>query len=166
MKALSLLPLLCGIALVAGSLHCNPVAARMYQWVSPATGSTQLSGIPPSWYRAGHPGPRVLVFEGGYLLDDTDVEVPDSRQKALRANAFDELQRRRTMEALRRLGKSAEEAEALAKEEEAKTSPAVPVIESSKESVVDTVSELPDVLDAESIDKLKAIIHRYDKRGG
>ena len=66
----------------------GPVAARMYQWTSPATGTPNLSGTPPAWYRAPHAGPRVLVFERGQLIDDTAIAVSDRQRLELRSAAF------------------------------------------------------------------------------
>ncbi|MCC6708645.1 MAG: hypothetical protein IT492_13900 [Gammaproteobacteria bacterium] len=65
-----------------------PVAARMYQWQNPATGTTQMSGTPPAWYRSGDAGPRVYVFENNQLVDDTGIAVSDTQRDALRAAAL------------------------------------------------------------------------------
>lgn len=65
-----------------------PASARMYQWVDAQTGTVQLSGTPPSWYRGAQPGPRVFVFENGRLVDDTARELPAERAALLRATAF------------------------------------------------------------------------------
>ncbi|MGH8564051.1 MAG: hypothetical protein ACREXW_08140 [Gammaproteobacteria bacterium] len=65
-----------------------PVSARMYQWVDPDTGTTQWSGRPPAWYRGSQRGPRVLVFEGGRLIDDTARRIPDAERNVLRTQAF------------------------------------------------------------------------------
>lgn len=62
--------------------------ARMYQWVDPGTGTVQLSGAPPAWYRGKQAGPRVFVFENGRLVDDTGTRVADDEAQALRAEAF------------------------------------------------------------------------------
>lgn len=69
-------------------LAVAPAAARMYQWRNPATGTTQLSGTPPAWYRGTDAGPRVYVFENNALVDDTGVAVSDAEREALRAAAF------------------------------------------------------------------------------
>lgn len=61
----------------------------MYQWTNPASGRVQLSGSPPGWYRGIEPGPRVMVFENGELVDDTLVPVTESERLALRAQAFE-----------------------------------------------------------------------------
>jgi len=63
-------------------------AARMYQWVDPATGTTQLSGKPPPWYRSGEEGPRVFVFERGKVVDDTAIRVSNSERESLRHRAL------------------------------------------------------------------------------
>ncbi len=64
------------------------VNARMYQWVEPDTGTTQLSGKPPAWYRSDATGPRVLVFENGRLIDDTAVAVDDDVRFSMRQQAL------------------------------------------------------------------------------
>ena len=70
-------------------LCCStPVAARMYQWVDPQTGTTQLSGKPPPWYRSGDRGPRVYVFDNGKVIDDTGIRVSDSERERLRNEAL------------------------------------------------------------------------------
>jgi len=65
-----------------------PVAARMYQWVDPESGTTQLSGKPPPWYRSGDRGPRVYVFDNGKVIDDTGIRVSDSERERLRHEAL------------------------------------------------------------------------------
>jgi hypothetical protein len=62
--------------------------ARMYQWMNPASGTVQLSGTAPSWYRSSEDGPRVFVFDDGELVDDTAVQVTESQRLRLRADAF------------------------------------------------------------------------------
>jgi hypothetical protein len=81
-RALSLF-LLAAVVIVPG-----PVSARMYQWEDPSTGTTQWSGRPPAWYRGSQRGPRVLVFDGGRLIDDTARRVPDAERDILRTEAF------------------------------------------------------------------------------
>ena len=62
--------------------------AEMYQWDNPETGTTQLSGKPPAWYRSVEGGPRVFVFNHGKVVDDTGIDVSDEQRIALRTNAF------------------------------------------------------------------------------
>jgi len=76
---------LCSLALLLASAT---VSARMYQWVDARSGTVQLSGAPPAWYRGSQPGPRVFVFENGRLVDDTAREVEPAQAAALRASAF------------------------------------------------------------------------------
>jgi hypothetical protein len=61
-----------------------PGQARMYQWISPASGTTQLSGKPPSLGE----GPRVIMFENGKIVDDTATRVPEWQRERMRAEAF------------------------------------------------------------------------------
>jgi len=70
-------------------LFCSvPLQARMYQWTNPDTGTTQLSGTPPSWYRGTEHGSRVYVFERGQLVDDTAQAVSEVQRLGLRRQAF------------------------------------------------------------------------------
>ena len=62
--------------------------ARMYQWVDPRSGRTQMSGVPPAWYRSGQPGPRIFVFENGQIIDDTRISVSEDKRQTLREQAF------------------------------------------------------------------------------
>ncbi len=73
------------LALLLASL---PVQARMYQWTDPETGTTQLSGKPPAWYRSPDNGPRVIVFEKGRVIDDTSINISDSSREELRGQAL------------------------------------------------------------------------------
>jgi len=126
-----------------------------------------MSGEPPSWYRSGNDGPRVLVFENGYLVDDTSILVSSSRSRALRSAAFDELKRRRTLEAVERIaqGRAREKDRELADEQERSlVARSVEVAtESPKKLSEATVGALPDQLDAAAIERLKSIIAEFDK---
>jgi hypothetical protein len=62
--------------------------ARMYQWTDPNSGSTQLSGIPPMWYRSAEGGPRIFVFDNSKVVDDTNIKVSDEEREHLRQQAF------------------------------------------------------------------------------
>ena len=76
------------VVFVCLCLAMAPLSARMYQWRNPATGTTQLSGTPPAWYRSADPGPRVYVFDNNQLIDDTGIAVSDVQRDALREAAF------------------------------------------------------------------------------
>lgn len=78
------------LLLLVAACAALPAQARMYQWVNPQTGRTQMSGKPPAWYRSDKPGPRVFVFENGRLIDDTARAVGIEERAALRATAFAE----------------------------------------------------------------------------
>lgn len=70
-------------------LLASPLAAaRMYQWIDPDTGTPQLSGKPPYWYRGDEAGPRIFVIDNGKVVDDTAVSVPEPRRQQLREQAF------------------------------------------------------------------------------
>jgi len=69
-------------------LVTTSASARMYQWVDPRSGTAQLSGSPPAWYRGTQAGPRVFVFENGRLVDDTARAVEPAQAAALRDEAF------------------------------------------------------------------------------
>lgn len=70
------------------ALYSNGAIARMYQWVDPQTGATQLSGKPPSWYRGSQKGPRIIVIEKGKVIDDTAIKLVDEERLRLRNEAF------------------------------------------------------------------------------
>ena len=76
------------VSICVALLSTAPAAARMYQWQNAATGTTQLSGTPPAWYRSSARGPRVYVFENNQLVDDTGIVVSAEQRDALRAQAF------------------------------------------------------------------------------
>lgn len=63
-------------------------ADRLYQWIDPHTGTTQLSGRPPAWYRADAAGPRVFAFERGRLVDDSAVRLSERARRWVRAEAL------------------------------------------------------------------------------
>jgi hypothetical protein len=72
-----------------------PAFARMYQWVDPDSKTTQLSGKPPYWYRSGDPGPRVVVFDNGRVIDDTGIELSEAENARLRQEALFAVERDR-----------------------------------------------------------------------
>lgn len=69
-------------------LTATSIEARMYQWVNPTTGNSQMSGKAPSWYRGEFGGPRVLVFENNVLVDDTAVYVSEEQRLQFRNAAL------------------------------------------------------------------------------
>ena len=76
------------ILLFIQSVLIQSVQAQMYQWVDPESGTTQLSGKPPAWYRSAEGGPRVFVFNRGKVVDDTGIIISDEQRIRLRIKAF------------------------------------------------------------------------------
>ena len=79
---------LIGLMLFSQIILSQSVQAQMYQWADPETGTTQLSGKPPVWYRSAEGGPRVFVFSRGKIIDDTGIEISDEQRISLRTQAF------------------------------------------------------------------------------
>lgn len=156
-------------------LLAAPVQARMYQWVSPSTGITQLSGKPPSWYRSGRPGPRVFVFDNGRIIDDTAIKVTEAEREDLRDQAF------KKADALARAGSStpaakpasaappagpstkaeAEAQKALGQAAEADAEPSAP--ETGAE-VAAAAGDTNNASTQSTIERLKAIIAQWDQK--
>jgi len=79
---------LIGLLFFSQSVLMQSVQAQMYQWADPETGTTQLSGKPPAWYRSVEGGPRVFVFNRGKIVDDTGIKISDEQRISLRTQAF------------------------------------------------------------------------------
>lgn len=148
------------------------VEARMYQWVNPGTGSSQLSGKPPAWYRTEAGGPRVLVFENSQLLDDTSVNVEPQQRLKLRQEAFQlsaEEQKKglTSKEAIARLE---EQIRALVESPELDQYLQSPDAETDLEELPELITEgapekKPETESAdERVERLKALISRWDDR--
>jgi len=163
---------------LALALAAAGAEARMYQWVSPTTGTVQLSGEPPPWYRSGAGGPRVQVFDDGNLVDDTAIELPRAQAEALREDAFREARQRQRAEALERLERAArreerlrEERERLAQARRAQQRERAVQAAAATEQPPDAAggpaqAAAEGVLDEETVARLKAIIAEFDRRGG
>jgi len=135
-----------------------PAQARMYQWINPSSGNTQLSGNPPTWYRSPQGGPRVLVFERGKAIDDTAIVVPEGTRGELRSQAF------QAQESTR----AATIALEVSAEREAETAAADSTAAEAGSSEQDTVarkSALGDLteMDADTVERLKDIIAAWDR---
>lgn len=77
------------IASLGSTAAASESVSRMYAWTDPATGHSQLSGYPPPFYRSNAPNmPRVRVWAGGRLVDDTGFEVSSALARLLREEAF------------------------------------------------------------------------------
>lgn len=160
-------------------LIATSIEARMYQWVNPTTGRSQLSGKAPSWYRSETGGPRVLVFEKNVLVDDTAVVVGEEQRLQLRGKALPTAfaQKQKALNQEQAVANLEEQIQAIvespAMEEYLKTSPLV-------EETVDAVHESNQTTEISSIQKstttevvaesadarverLKALINAWDK---
>ena len=142
------------------------ISARMYQWVDPNSGSTQLSGKPPMWYRSTESGPRVFVFEKSKIIDDTGISVSDSERERLRQQAYLQaeedtamareklLQAKRMDAALQQKQQQKQETEAVAKGEEE------PVIEDIVEDIPET--ETPAAEEPSTIEQMRKLIADWE----
>ena len=169
MRCVSIIALAC-VLLVTG-----PVAARMYEWVNPDSGRVQLSGSPPSWYRAVVSGPRVRVFGNGMLVDDTGIALSAEGNAALREFAVAKAAEQRQLEALRQLELAAareaaarDEAVAEAERAAARTAPSGPTVPAATASAEQPAPSpapepLSPQLDAATIERLKALIGEFDR---
>jgi len=137
--------------------------ARVYQWVNPDTGNVQFSGKPPSWYRGQNPGPRVLVFENGRLIDDTSRSVQDQQRLAIRQEAFSQGSSIGGGEAALRGGSKAASSEDEQVREllDAKRQAAARMKQAEPEATEE--EEVP-LSPEESIGRLKQVIADYDRR--
>jgi hypothetical protein len=84
---------------IAAVLASASAEARLYQWNNPNTGTPQLSGTPPAWYRQGTGGPRITVYDRGRLIDDTSRKVDEAERLRLREEAFGIQEREDTLAA-------------------------------------------------------------------
>lgn len=142
------------------------ISARMYQWIEADTGSTQLSGKPPMWYRSALSGPRVFVFDNGRLIDDTAIEVDEEVRQQLRQRAF-VLVEEDQQKAKDKLAKSLE-----LKNKYVKDKPKKPELEALEEMpVVDTTDDGlivdEDVVDEQdtenTVDELRKLITEWEE---
>ncbi len=150
-------------------------AARLYQWVSPETGTLQLSGKPPPWYRSADGGPRVRVYERGVLVDDTAMNIPEEHRQALREAAFRSSGAAEQSQALRKLDQmarrqAAREAEQARRTRQASAQPPAPPAQSPQSGEKGQSAGSSDFLgdsgqlDAATVQQLKAIITEWDRR--
>jgi hypothetical protein len=135
----------------------------MYQWVDPDTGTTQLSGTPPHWYRSGEPGPRVYVFDAGRVIDNTAIKVSEAEETRLRREAVLEVERQQTAAREKQLEaerlKAAMMARAAEREAEQAQIPAEPQADEIEEDVVE---EEPAV-EGPSAEQMRALIDEWEQ---
>lgn len=147
------------------------VEARMYQWIEPGVGTTQLSGKPPVWYRSADGGPRVFVFDKGRLIDDTAVEVSDEIRQRMRQEAFVLVEEDR-QKAQEKIAKAQEIKQKLRKKKpiddtEESSHDEVSEKDSAIELITDALfpkdkEEEPDGVTEKSLDELRAMIADWE----
>ncbi|MDX1431723.1 MAG: hypothetical protein R3286_04670 [Gammaproteobacteria bacterium] len=151
--------------LVALLLAATAASARMYEWRNPRTGSVQYAGVPPAWYRSPEGGPRVRVYDGGTLIDDTAIELTADESRQMREEAFAALEQRQQLDAIKRLERAARRE--AARQEEARRQQAR---EQGRALPEDAQAAAPEdseqLLDPATVDRLKAIISAYDRAAG
>lgn len=137
------------------------ISARMYQWVDPNSGSTQLSGKPPMWYRSTEPGPRVFVFEKSEIVDDTGISVSDSERERLRQQAYlradeDTVQAREKLLQAKRMDAALQQKQEMA----AVKNPEEPVIE----DIVEAAPEIktPAAEEPSTIEQMRKLIADWE----
>ncbi len=129
----------------------NPLAARVYQWKDPDSGTAYMSGEPPAWYRTSQGGPRVLVLEEGKVVDDTEWYISQERERTLREKALKEVKDRKQEEV-----RLKEEEEARRKQEEA-----LAALERAKE---DAAKEMADAEESDAVAIFRTLIKEWDKQ--
>lgn len=139
--------------------------ARMYQWLDPDTKITQLSGKPPSWYRSDTPGPRVIVFDNGKVIDDTSIQVSDQERVRLRSDALAVVAADREKERQKLLEQEAMKAqqEAMRKAEadsKAQNAPQAAAAENKPEKTAEPVAKNEE----DTVEKMKALIDTWEKQ--
>jgi hypothetical protein len=150
------------LLLVLLLLTATSAGARMYQWHDPDSRSVQFSGVPPAWYRSPEGGPRVRVYEGGRLVDDTYIRLTAQDNRSMRETAFRVLEEEQEQEAIKRLERAARREEVRREQEEREANSAMAELEQSDTSQAPP-EVLPENLDPEMVGRLKAIISAYDR---
>ncbi|MBI4006818.1 MAG: hypothetical protein HY356_09120 [Gammaproteobacteria bacterium] len=137
----------------------------MYQWIDPETGTTQLSGKPPAWYRSAEAGPRVFVFDKGKIIDDTAINIPQEESELLRRQAFvkaeedKEAAKQKALEAAQlkfALDKNKQEEPSTAEVE----GPTETLVEAEKEKVSDVTPNITDL----SVEEMRALILDWENQ--
>ena len=138
--------------------------ARMYQWQDPDSRSVQFAGMPPAWYRSPEGGPRVRVYDGGKLVDDTYIPLTEDDSRVMRDTAFRVLEEDQQLEAIKRLQRTALREEG---RREQKRRKAERLEADNAEESLATDEAPPEILseslDAEMVGRLKDIIAEYDR---
>ncbi len=155
------------VLLILILLFVSSVAfARMYQWIDPDTGTTQLSGKPPHWYRSGTPGPRVIVFENGRVIDDTGIDLSEDEDERLRQDALIIVERDR-LAAMEKLLQSRRQRLALeAQLEDPEEIDEITFEPFNNEDEDTAEDELTNNEDEPSVEEMRALIDEYERIRG
>ena len=154
------------IFVLALMVWCMPLHARMYQWVDPDTGTTQLSGKPPAWYRSFEGGPRVFVFDNGKVIDDTGRAVDDDKREMLRQQAFiaakqdQEAAKEELLEA-RRLKEVLEQNQQSRQDNEEKDDQST---EEVPEEIKETATQQNKADEEKTIEQMQALIRQWEQQ--
>ena len=138
------------------------VDARMYQWLDPDSGTTQLSGKPPAWYRSDSSGPRIFVFENGKVIDDTGLSVSEPERDRLRQQAF--LQAEEDKSAARDKLMEAKRLEAALGQEQAEEETVVETAELADAAGAAEVpaEEVPPPTEQDTINQMRSLIEEWE----
>ena len=144
-------------------LVSSAAGARMYQWQDPNSRSVQFAGVPPAWYRSPEGGPRVRVYDGGKLVDDTYIPLSQEDSRTMRDMAFRALEEDQQLEAIKRLQRAALREES--RREQARREAARQEVAGSEQSDTSEAppERLSESLDADMVGRLKDIIAEYDR---
>ena len=146
-------------------LVSTAAGARMYQWQDPHSRSVQFAGVPPAWYRSPEGGPRVRVYDGGKLVDDTYIPLSEDDTRVMRDTAFRVLEEDQQLEAIKRLQRAALREEGRREQERREAARLETAANAAEQSATDEAPPevLSESLDAEMVGRLKDIISEYDR---
>lgn len=139
--------------------------ARMYEWQDPLSKSVQFSGQPPAWYRSPEGGPRVRVYDGGKLVDDTGIRLSLEDNRSMREQAFRALEEEQQIAAIKRLERAAR------REDNRREQDRREALKAEAEAEQSDISEappevLPESLDPDEVRRLKDILAEFDRTTG
>jgi len=149
-------------------LVSTAAGARMYQWQDPQRRSVQFAGVPPAWYRSPEGGPRVRVYDGGKLVDDTYIPLSEDDSRVMRDMAFRVLEEDQQLEAIKRLQRAALREEGRREQARREAARLEAAANAAEQSATDEAPPevLSESLDAEMVGRLKDIIAEYDRTNG
>ncbi len=160
------------LVIVLSALGATAASAeRMYQWVDPDTGTTQLSGKPPVWYRSAEAGPRVFVFDKDRVVDDTGIKLSETERDRLRQEALIDAEaqrdaaREKLLQAKRLKAAMEQQQQAVAETEagiaEAAAAEAEP---ETAEPAAPLSPEVPTAAEGMSVEDMRALISAWEQQ--